>query len=207
MPPKNAKPPAPENKVKKVVWEKTETKYVTDGKVAKLKWTSPAGLITRIPTAPGHQATRLPFTVEEDADGKYTGRRFRTLTEARDFAESAYRQKETSSSAGADIDSDGKVEKDEKEFVSARAKVNEANQDRLDLTLSPDNPKLRDAHGKWLSRSEDLAEAVAEYKDNRDRTKLSAKEKKAVSMAAGASDKRPTATAGKPGRGKKGMRH
>ena len=106
-------------------------------------------------------------------------------------------------SASADIDSDGKVEKDEKELVSAKAAVNVANSRRLNLDLTPDQPKLRDAHGHYLSKSEDLAEAVAEYKDNRDKTRLSSSEKKAVSSAAGvsSSDKRPS-TARKGGRGK-----
>ena len=72
---------------------------------------------------------------------------------------------------------------------------------RLNLDISPDNPDLRDAHGHYLSKSEDLAEAVAEYKDNRDKTRLSKSEKKAVSAAAGVSDKRPS-TSRKGGRGR-----
>ena len=103
----------------------------------------------------------------------------------------------------ADVDGDGKVEKDEKELVSAKAAVNVANSRRLNLDLTPDQPKLRDAHGHYLSKSEDLAEAVAEYKDNRDKTRLSSSEKKAVSAAAGvsSSDKRPS-TSRKGGRGR-----
>ena len=105
-----------------------------------------------------------------------------------------------------DLDGDGKVEKDEKEVVSAKSAVSTANTKRLDLDISPDNPKLRDAHGHWLSKSEDLAEAVAEYKDNRDGGKSgsSAKsERKAVGAGAGAgaSDKRPS-SGRKGGRGK-----
>ena len=85
-----------------------------------------------------------------------------------------------------------------------------ANRKRLDLNISPDNPDLRDAHGKWLSKSEDLAEAVAEYKDNRkgERSGSSASaksERKAVGAGAGtgagASDKRPS-SGRKGGRGK-----
>ena len=105
-----------------------------------------------------------------------------------------------------DLDGDGKVEKDEKEVVSAKSAVSTAHTKRLDLDISPDNPKLRDSHGHWLSKSEDLAEAVAEYKDNRDGGKSgsSAKsERKAVGAGAGAgaSDKRPS-SGRKGGRGK-----
>ena len=100
-----------------------------------------------------------------------------------------------------DVDGDGKVEKDEKELVSAKAAVNAANTKRLDLNLSPDEPALRDRHGHWLSKSEDLAEAVADYKDARGKTKLSTKEKNAVNTAAGVSNSRPS-TARKGGRGK-----
>ena len=113
------------------------------------------------------------------------------------------RQRLEEAKKGGDLDGDGKVEKDEKELVSAKVAVNAANTKRLNLNISPDNPDLRDAHGHYLSKSEDLAEAVAEYKDNRDKTRLSSSEKKAVSSAAGvsSSDKRPS-TARKGGRGK-----
>ena len=94
--------------------------------------------------------------------------------------------------------------KDEKELVSAKAKVNQANTDRLNLHISPDNPDLRDAHGKYLSKSEDLAEAVADYKGARGKTKLSAKEKSAVNTAAGVSGKRPQ-NVRKGGRGRMRM--
>ena len=104
-------------------------------------------------------------------------------------------------SKSIDLDGDGKVEKDETKVASAKAAVNDANTKRLDLNISPSNPDLRDAHGKWLSKSEDLAEAVAEYKDSRGKTKLSTKEKNAVNTAAGVSDKRPS-TMRKGGRGR-----
>ena len=108
---------------------------------------------------------------------------------------------------GSDIDSDGTVEKDEKELVSAKSAVNQANADRLSLDFTPDDSKLRDSHGNYLSKSEDLAEAVAEYKGNRDKTRLSDREKKSISMAVGVSgsDKRPQ-TSRRGGRGKKDMR-
>ena len=110
-----------------------------------------------------------------------------------------------------DLDGDGKVEKGEAKIAKAKESVAVANIARLDLSVGPDSPRLRDAHGNWLKSSESLAVAVADYKDSQpnnsgDKTSTSTKtKKKAVTEGGGILPKEPKYHK-RSGRGKKGMK-
>ena len=129
---------------------------------------------------------------------QYGGLKERTLKELKAAVETRVedgRAPDWVTEKGDDLDNDGKVEDDEKEIADAKSKVSDVNQERLDLTLSPDNPELRDAHGKYLSASENLVVAVADYKDARRDDKPTLRSGKGDVVTAGVSsgsDRRPT---------------
>ena len=69
-----------------------------------------------------------------------------------------------------DLDGDGEVEPDEEEITSARDDVSAANARRLDLgDLGHRDPDLKVVNREWVDRSNDLAEAVSEFHQERER--------------------------------------